>query len=81
MRVGISELFTGSDGRDGKWMLDAAQLIEELGFNSLWVPERMTFLPEYRSTHPYGAQRELKRSAGCSSRSRRSRRSPRRQGD
>src|SRR5271156_3622317 len=59
MKVGISELYTGLDGRDGRWMLDSARLIEDLGFNSLWMPERMMFLPQYESTHPYAAQNEV----------------------
>jgi probable F420-dependent oxidoreductase len=59
MKIGISELYTGLDGRDGHWMLDSARLIEELGFNSLWMPERMMFFPQYESTHPYSAQGEV----------------------
>lgn len=59
MKIGISELYTGLDGRDGKWMLKSAQLIEQLGFNSLWMPERMMFFPHYESTHPYAAQGEV----------------------
>jgi alkanesulfonate monooxygenase SsuD/methylene tetrahydromethanopterin reductase-like flavin-dependent oxidoreductase (luciferase family) len=59
MKIGISELYTGVDGRDSQWMLDSAQLIEELGFNSLWMGERMTFFPQYESTHPYAAQGDI----------------------
>lgn len=59
MKFGISELYTGDDGRDGPWMLRSAQLIEALGFNSLWMPERMMFFPSYDSTHPYAAQGEV----------------------
>lgn len=54
MRIGISEMFTGVDGRDGAWTRETAQLLEELGFNSLWVPEHVVFFPEYTSSYPYG---------------------------
>jgi probable F420-dependent oxidoreductase len=59
MRIGISELFTGADGRDGPWMVDAGRLLDDIGFDSVWVPERHAWPPAYRASHPYGAQPEM----------------------
>jgi len=56
MKIGISELFTGSDGRDRGFVRDTAQLLEGLGFNSVWLPEHVVFFPEYRDSYPYGTQ-------------------------
>ncbi|GAA1854360.1 LLM class F420-dependent oxidoreductase [Microbacterium koreense] len=66
MKLGISELFTGSDARAGSWSTDAAQLIEEIGFNSVWLPEHVVFFPEYRSQYPYesGGAQEVNRLLG-----------------
>jgi probable F420-dependent oxidoreductase len=41
-------------GRDGAWTTDTAQLLEEIGFDSVWVPEHVVFFPEYTSQYPYG---------------------------
>lgn len=66
MKLGISELFTGSDARAGSWSTDAAQLIEEIGFASVWLPEHVVFFPEYRSQYPYesGGAQEVNRMLG-----------------
>lgn len=55
MRIGISELFTGEDGRDGQWLRDTAVLLEELGFHAIWYPEHVVFFPSYESQYPYGS--------------------------
>jgi probable F420-dependent oxidoreductase len=59
MKIGISELYTGMDGRDRQWMIHSAQLIENLGFNSLWMSGRVLLFPEYDTQHPYAAQNEI----------------------
>lgn len=66
MRLGISELFTGAGARAGSWSYDAAQLIEEIGFASVWLPEHVVFFPEYRSSYPYesGGAQEVHRMLG-----------------
>lgn len=66
MRLGISELFTGAGARSGSWSTDAAQLIEEIGFTSVWLPEHVVFFPEYRSQYPYesGGAQEVNRMLG-----------------
>jgi probable F420-dependent oxidoreductase len=64
--LGISELFPGAGPRSGRWSMDAAQLIEELGYRSVWMPEHVVFFPEYRSTYPYetGGATEVHRTLG-----------------
>lgn len=54
MRVGISEVFTGENGRDLGFLRHASGLIEEVGFTSLWFPEHVVFFPSYESQYPYG---------------------------
>ncbi|MFC5750996.1 LLM class F420-dependent oxidoreductase [Actinomadura rugatobispora] len=53
MKLGISEIFSGIGHRDGSWSVDAAQLIEGLGYNSVWMPEHVVFFPAYSSEYPY----------------------------
>lgn len=66
MKLGISELFPGAGPRDGRWSMDAAQLIEEIGYNSVWLPEHVVFFPSYRSQYPYesGGAQEVHRMLG-----------------
>lgn len=55
MKVGISELFTGQDGRDAAFLRNTAVLLEDLGFHSIWYPEHVVFFPEYKSKYLYGS--------------------------
>lgn len=66
MKLGISEVFTGAGARSGSWANDAAQLIEEIGYNSVWLPEHVVFFPEYTSQYPYesGGAAEVHRMLG-----------------
>ncbi|MGX1703147.1 LLM class F420-dependent oxidoreductase [Microbacterium sp. NPDC055357] len=66
MKLGISEIFTGTGPRSGSWANDAAQLIEEIGYNSVWLPEHVVFFPEYTSQYPYesGGAEEVHRMLG-----------------
>ncbi len=66
MKLGISELFPGAGPRDGRWSMDAAQLIEEIGYHSVWLPEHVVFFPTYRSQYPYesGGATEVNRMLG-----------------
>lgn len=52
-RVGLAEAFTGDRGRDLGYVRDFAVTTENLGFDSLWVPEHVVFFPEYKSRYPY----------------------------
>ncbi|MDW3214686.1 MAG: TIGR03619 family F420-dependent LLM class oxidoreductase [Ilumatobacteraceae bacterium] len=54
MKIGISELFTGEDGRDATFLRDTSVLLEDLGFHAIWFPEHVVFFPEYTSEYPYG---------------------------
>jgi len=54
IKVGISELFTGEHGRDAVFLRDTSQLIESLGFGSIWLPEHVVFFPEFTDRYPYG---------------------------
>lgn len=65
-KLGISELFPGTGPRSGRWSNDAAQLIEELGYHSVWLPEHVVFFPSYRSQYPYesGGAQEVHRMLG-----------------
>ncbi len=65
-KLGISELFPGVGARSGRWSMDAAQLIEELGYHSVWLPEHVVFFPEYRSQYPYesGGAKEVHKTLG-----------------
>ncbi|HEX7304819.1 LLM class F420-dependent oxidoreductase [Lentzea sp.] len=66
MKLGISELFPAAGPRDGRWSLDAAALIEEIGYNSVWLPEHVVFFPSYRSQYPYesGGAQEVHKTLG-----------------
>ncbi|MDP3968695.1 MAG: LLM class F420-dependent oxidoreductase [Nocardioides sp.] len=65
-KLGISEMFTGAGARSGSWPNDAAQLIEEIGYHSVWLPEHVVFFPTYRSKYPYesGGAAEVNRTLG-----------------
>ena len=56
MRIGMSEVFTGEQGRDRVFVRDAAQVLEGLGYNSIWFPEHVVFFESYRDGYPYGEQ-------------------------
>ena len=51
----------GFDGsQDPGFVRDAGALIEELGFDSLWVPEHVLFFPEYEAKYPYSDDGRLR---------------------
>jgi probable F420-dependent oxidoreductase len=66
VKLGISEMFTGQGKRDGRWTIDAAQLIEDIGYNSVWMPEHVVFFPTYDSAYPYekGGKDEVQATLG-----------------
>ena len=51
MRVGVTMAFNDHTAPD--FIGAAAQLVEESGFHSVWVPEHVLFFPDYASTYPY----------------------------
>lgn len=65
-KLGISELFPGTGARSGRWSVDAVQLIEEIGYGSVWLPEHVVFFPTYTSQYPYesGGAQEVHKTLG-----------------
>lgn len=55
MKLGLAAAFGNSQRRDIGFLKEAAQRIEELGFDSLWMPEHVVFFPasDYQSQYPY----------------------------
>ena len=55
MKIGLAAPFGNSAGRDIDFLVDYAQAIEAIGFDSLWLPEHVVFFaPEYyQSKYPY----------------------------
>lgn len=55
MKLGLAAAFGNSQRRDIGFMKEAAQRIEELGWDSLWMPEHVVFFPasDYESQYPY----------------------------
>lgn len=51
MKIGVTMGFSHHTSPD--FMAASAQLMERLGFHSLWVPEHVLFFPDYGSTYPY----------------------------
>jgi len=52
--VGISEVFLGENGRQLSFVREAAQLIESIGYNYVWLPEHVVFFETFASKYPYG---------------------------
>jgi probable F420-dependent oxidoreductase len=59
VRLGISEAATRTGHRDGTWIIQAGAVIEALGFDSFWMPERVMSIAMGDDPHPYGADREV----------------------
>ena len=58
MQVGAIMGFDGT--ADPRFVAEAGQLVEELGFDALWVPEHVLFFPEYASRYPYSEDGKLR---------------------
>jgi probable F420-dependent oxidoreductase len=52
MKVGVFAPFVSSYGTPA-FIADAARLAEQLGFDSIWVPEHVLLFEEYVSRYPY----------------------------
>ena len=51
----------GFDGEHApSFVSEAGQLVEELGFDSLWVPEHVLFFPDYDAQYPYAEDGRLR---------------------
>lgn len=53
MKIGANLIF--NHFTPPAFVAEAAQLVEEAGFHSIWVPEHVVFFPEYESPYPYTA--------------------------
>ncbi len=53
MHIGVSEAFGGSPARNAAFVTEFATKAEELGYDSLWVPEHVVFFDTYESRYPY----------------------------
>jgi len=53
--IGLSEVFYGENGRELSFLRDAAPLIEQVGYNYIWLPEHVVFFESFESTYPYGS--------------------------
>ncbi|MBV1906419.1 MAG: LLM class F420-dependent oxidoreductase [Pseudomonadales bacterium] len=51
MRIGCQIAF--NETTSPQYIAEAGALLEELGFDSIWVPEHVLFFPEYTSKYPY----------------------------
>ena len=51
MKVGATMVF--NHRTPPAFVVEAVQLAEAAGFNSVWLPEHVIFLPEYESAYPY----------------------------
>lgn len=54
MRIGYDETFTGGNADDGEYVVRTARLVEELGFDSLWVGEHIVWSSKNLESYPNG---------------------------
>src|SRR5258708_25912997 len=53
MDIGVAEAFGASPSRDLAYLQEFARRAEEVGFDSLWMPEHIVFFDTYGSRYPY----------------------------
>lgn len=53
MRIGVTTIFDGREGRRLEFIQQAAHLAERLGYSTFWAPEHVAFFDEYSSTYPH----------------------------
>lgn len=58
MKVGCHMAFSERTSPD--YIRHAGQIVEEVGFHSLWVPEHVLFFPRYESRYPYSEDGKLR---------------------
>lgn len=58
MKVGCHMAF--SELTPPAFITESGQVMEALGFHSLWVPEHVLFFPEYESRYPYSEDGKLR---------------------
>ncbi|WP_150238352.1 LLM class flavin-dependent oxidoreductase [Nocardiopsis quinghaiensis] len=53
VRIGLVDLFDGSEKRNLDFMTEFARTAEASGFDGIWMPEHVLFFDEYDSVYPY----------------------------
>jgi len=53
VKVGIVQIFDGTEGRGVDHVREFAQHVEHCGFDSLWVPDHVVFFDNYQSKYPH----------------------------
>jgi len=51
MKIGATVAYSHYTSPD--FIAESAQVLEQLGYHSIWVPEHVMFFPEYESAYPY----------------------------
>src|SRR6476469_5975262 len=59
VEIGVSEVFGASAARNVDYVREFAVKLEEVGFESLWVPEHIVFFDTYESRYPYNDSGKL----------------------
>lgn len=60
MKVGIVQIFDGTEGRGVDFVREFARQVERCGFDSLWVPDHVVFLERYDSRYPHTDDGDIK---------------------
>src|SRR3954467_11275837 len=59
MHIGVSKVFGASAARNIDYVREFSTKLEEVGFESLWVPEHVVFFDTYESRYPYNESGKL----------------------
>lgn len=57
MKIGATVAYSHYTSVD--YMVQSAKYLEDMGFDSIWVPEHVLFFPDYESTYPYTEEGKL----------------------
>jgi probable F420-dependent oxidoreductase len=59
VHIGLCDAFGGTPARDATFLQEFATRAEDVGFESLWVPEHVVFFDDYESRYPYNESGRL----------------------
>jgi len=57
MKIGATVAY--SHFTSPEFIAESAQVLEQMGFHSIWVPEHVMFFPDYESAYPYTEEGKL----------------------
>ncbi len=57
MQIGVAMAFNHKTS--GEFMVAAAEMVEEAGLHSIWLPEHVVLFPDYASHYPYSADGKI----------------------